>query len=309
MKLAYNILWFEDNDVSYSGKKEIVKNIIEDELGFLFPEPLREIDSRNIEQINYRDIDLIIVDLNLANNDKGTSIVDFIRNTEQVFTEVVFYSSYGEDAVRDALRSFKIDGAYCADRENADFEDKVRQVIHTTVKKVQDLNNMRGLIMAETSDIDKTMLEIIKIGIDNSSLGIRENLINQIFDSVSSKVSRKKEKFDRYYYNKNINQVIKDTVMFDTSEKINAIQFIIDTVSHNVTQPYKYGVFTSRYSEITKKRNILGHENQTSSEGRVIVGVGDHAFEFNDEFCIDIRRRVKKYGDDLDDLLRFVSSL
>ena len=121
MKLTYNILWFEDNDVSYNGKKEMVKNIVEDELGFLFPEPRREINARNIENINYRDIDLIIVDLNLANDDKGTKIVEFIRNSEQVFTEVVFYSSYGEDVVREALKNYRIDGAYCADRRDADF--------------------------------------------------------------------------------------------------------------------------------------------------------------------------------------------
>jgi hypothetical protein len=309
MKLSYNILWFEDNDVSYNGKKEMVKSIVEDDLGFLFPEPKREINAQNIERIDYRDIDLIIVDLNLANDDKGTKIVDFIRNSEQVFTEVVFYSSYGEDAVRDALKNIKIDGAYCADRKDADFEDKVRQVIHTTVKKVQDLNNMRGLIMAETSDIDSTMFDIIKTVLDKDAFGIRNNLVKQIFENVNGKVTGKKTDFDTFHGNQNINRVLKDTVMFDASEKIKAVQFIIDKIEHKITTQYKNEVFKTDYSAITKKRNLLGHVTQKSDEGKIMIGTGEHAFEFNDEFCIEMRRKVKKYGNDLDKLLELINSL
>lgn len=305
MKLSYNILWFEDNDVSFNGKKEMVRAIVEDDLGFIFSEPKREIDATNIEKIDYRDIDLIIVDLNLANNDKGTSIVDFIRNSEQVFTEVVFYSSYGEDVVRESLKNFKIDGAYCADRRDEDFEDKVRQVIYTTVKKVQDLNNMRGLIMAETSDIDKTMLEIIYKVLEKNTSGIGEKLVASIFENVNIKVTEKKDKFDKYN-GKRIEKIVTDSVMFDTSEKIKAVQFIIDSIDDMVTIHYKNDAFKTSYSEITKKRNLLGHETQLPVEGKIIVGTGEHAFEFNDEFCVDMRKKVKKHSGHLESILNLI---
>ena len=256
MRLSYNILWFEDNEVSYNGKKEMVRGIVEDELGFKFPDPRREIDSQNLEQIDYSTIDLIIVDLNLANNDKGTTIVDFIRNSEQVYTEVIFYSSYGEDAVREALKTFRIDGAYCADRRDEDFEDKVRQVIKTTVKKVQDLNNMRGLIMAETSDIDHTMLEIINSAMGLNLFGIKDNLIERIYTNVESKVTNKYTTFNKWKKNSRIDLIIKDNLMFDASQKILALQFIIDSIEHEILTPHKNDVFSNSYSELKQKKRF-----------------------------------------------------
>src|ERR1043166_1646325 len=126
MKLEYNILWFEDIKSSFDAKKNIVKAIVED-FGFIFPEPRNEINGDNIEAIDYEDFDLIIADLNLAGT-KGPALIDKIRNNAGIYTEVVFYSSDGEKAVRTALQEYEIDGAYCAGRENDDFEDKVKRV-------------------------------------------------------------------------------------------------------------------------------------------------------------------------------------
>ena len=301
MNLDYKILWFEDIQSSFNAKKRLVKRVVED-LGFFFPEPRNEINDDNLETIDFKIYDLIIADLNLANGEKGSTILNTIRE-KGIYTEVVFYSSQGEDYVRNELSSFQIDGAYCADRADDDFIDKVSHVIQTTVKKVQDLNNMRGLIMAETSDIDKTMLEIIKAVLEKDALGIRNNLTEHIFDNVNSKVTGKKADFDNYNGNKNINRVLKDTVMFDASEKIKAIQFIIDFIEHEIATPYKNHTFKTNYSAITKKRNLLGHETQKSDDGKIMVGTGEYAFEFNDEFCIDMRKKVKKYSEDLNGIL------
>ena len=88
MRLDYNILWFEDDTVSYNGKKEIVKAIVEDELGFYLPEPRREINGDNIEDINYDDYDLLLVDLNLAGT-RGTNLIDKIRHNEGVYLSLI----------------------------------------------------------------------------------------------------------------------------------------------------------------------------------------------------------------------------
>lgn len=305
MNLDYKLLWFEDVKSSFNAKKRLVKRVVED-LGFVFPEPRNEINDDNLESIDFQIYDLIIADLNLANGEKGSTILNTIRN-KGIYTEVVFYSSQGEDYVRNELRNFQIDGAYCADRENDDFIDKVSHVIKTTIKKVQDLNNMRGLIMAETSDIDKTMFDIINKVIGDNTNGIGEKLSGSIFENIGSKVGQKKDKFDKYY-GKRIDKIINDHVLFDTSEKIKAIQFIFDSIDHDVTVPHKNDVFKTNYSEITKKRNLLGHETPLPVDGKIIVGTGEHSFEFNDEFCIEIRKKVKKHGEDLRELSRVVFS-
>ena len=158
MRIDYRILWFEDNASSYSTKKAFVKNIIED-FGFNFVEPRNEVDGSNIETIPYSMYDLIIADMSLANGSTSIKLMDAIRK-KSVFTEVLFYSSNGEKVVREELAKYNIDGAYCSGRDNDDFEFKVREVIYTLIKKTQDLNSLRGLVMAETSELDKKMEDI-----------------------------------------------------------------------------------------------------------------------------------------------------
>jgi CheY-like chemotaxis protein len=304
MKLKYNILWFEDDKVSYNGKKELVKAIVEDELGFFFPEPRLEIDGTNIQTIDYDDFDLLIVDLNLAGT-KGPALIDKIRHNENIYTEVIFYSSEGEKAVRDALKEYEIDGAYCADRGD-DFEEKARRVIKTTVKKIQDLNNMRGLIMAETSDIDATMFQIIAATLEKNINGISVDVKKFIFDSVGKKVSGKKEAYDSCVRNDNINKVIKDNVMFDTSEKIKAVQFIINAIDHELTIPHRPDIFSTNYSTLKKTRDLLAHVIEDIKDGKKVLRSGNNELEFTDEFCFKLRTDVKKHGADLSGILELI---
>jgi CheY-like chemotaxis protein len=307
MKIDYNILWFEDIKESFNTKKTFVKDIVE-ELGFTFPEPRNEINGENINAINFAEYDLIIVDLNLSKKEKGPELMEKIRQMD-VYTEVVFYSSDGEDAVRAALRDHQIDGAYCAGRANEDFEDKVRKVIKTTIKKVQDINNMRGLIMAETSDIDSIMLDIISFVLEKNINGAKDSLSNLIFENVNAKVTTKKTDFDKFHKNKNINRVIKDSVMFDASQKIIALQFIIDAIDSEITNPQKNNIFATNYTEIKQKRDLLAHVIEEYEDGVKKLKSGGRELEFTDDFCTDMRKKVKHHNKNLEDLYNLIIKL
>jgi hypothetical protein len=305
MKLEYRILWFEDVETSFNAKKRLVKRFIE-KLGFVFPEPKNEINSENLNDLDFQRYDLIIADLNLANGEKGSSILEAIRE-KGVYTEVVFYSSQGEAYVRSELSKFQIDGAYCADRANEDFIDKVEKVIYTTIKKVQDLNNIRGLIMAETSDIDNTMLAIINKVLEQNSFGIKDVLVSKITENVKSKVHSKKDDFDKFHKNKRVDKIIKDNLMFDSYQKILAIQFIIDSIDHEITKPHKGNVFSTAYQELKKTRDLLAHVIEVSEGGKTKLRSGENEFEFTDEFCVDVRLKVKKHSSHLDSLLVLIT--
>ncbi len=306
MNLEYKILWFEDVQSSFYAKQRLVKRIVEG-LGFIFPEPRNEINADNLDNIDFQIYDLIIADLNLANGEKGSAILNSIRE-KGIYTEVIFYSSQGEDYVRNELTKFQIDGVYCADRADDDFIDKVRNVIFTTIKKVQDLNNMRGLIMAETSDIDNIMLKIINTVIEQNSYGLKDKLITTIFANVKSKVNNKKDDFDKYERNARIDKIVKDTLMFDSSQKILATQFIIDSIDHEITNPNKNNVFSHSYSELKQKRDLLAHVIEVFESGKKKLKSGNNELEFTDEFCIDIRIKVRQHSNKLDKILDLILS-
>jgi hypothetical protein len=205
------------------------------------------------------------------------------------------------------LRNFQIDGVYCADRANEDFIDKVEKVIHTTVKKVQDLNNMRGLIMAETSDIDNTMFAIISTVLEQDSFGIKDKLTRAIFENVKCKVNSKKDDFDKYQKNGRIDKVIKDNLMFDTSQKILAVQFIIDAIDHEITKPHQGNKFSDSYTALKQKRDLLAHVIEVYEEGKMKLKSGNRELEFTDEFCIDIRIKVKQHSLSLEEILTVIT--
>lgn len=213
MRLNYHILWFEDNLTAYNIKKEFVREIIS-EFGFNYIEPRREVNGRNIDTINFDQYDVIIADMNLANGDTGMSLMTKIRDEKNIFTEVIFYSSDGEEAVRAELAKYRIDGAYCSGRENDDFENKAKEVIRTLIKKVQDLNNMRGLVMAETSDCDKIMTDIISNSLRNDAQ--RDALSSFIYNYTEQKVKEKYDKQACYHKNNRIDKIIADHLIFDS---------------------------------------------------------------------------------------------
>jgi len=303
MRLDYKILWFEDVESSFNAKKRLVKRVVE-KLGFIFPDPQNEVDARNIDLIDFGVYDLIIADLNLANGAKGSSILESIRD-KGVYTEVVFYSSEGEDYVRGELAKFQIDGAYCADRANEDFIDKVEKVINTTVKKVQDLNNMRGLIMAETSDLDGIMFNIITGVLEKNNAGIGERLESFIYQNVEKKVNEKKVKYEKYA-GKRIDKIIGDNLMFDASQKILAIQFIIDSIDHEFMVPHRNDAFSKDYTELKQKRDLLAHVVEVYEEGKKKLKSGNRELEFTDEFCVQMRVKIKQHGINLNQILALV---
>ncbi len=296
MRIDYNILWFENERSAFNSLKEIVKGIVE-EFGFNFPEPKNEINGDNIETINYDEYDLLIVDLKLAGT-TGTSLIDKIRNQEGVYTEVVFYSSDGERAVRDALKNFEIDGAYCADRNIDDFEPKVKRVIKTTIKKVQDLNNMRGLIMAETSDMDELMRDILTNFFNsNHPADAKEALRKSICDKIIESL------------NGNLKQITKICEQKDPLKLINHRAFDADKISRTLHELIN-GVlkedslselnnFYSEYKEeISVKRNRFGHVKEKIVEGKIVLEshiAGEEPEIFTEEFCRVIRESLKKH--------------
>ncbi|MCI1779063.1 MAG: hypothetical protein LKI53_03805 [Bacteroidales bacterium] len=300
MTIEYNILWVEDNESWYSTTKELFTYTLND-LGFNLIskrcETLDEVKSE-IEKNKLKDYDLLLIDFTLGGSDNGEEIIQFIRNinANPILTDIIFYSSDVEN-VRDSMQKNSLEGVYTADRK--EIETKFEQVVNTTIKKVQDLNNMRGLIMAETSDIDKSMMEIISTTLNNNSFKLKDKLKEKIISNVENKIKEKNKKFNHYQANDDVEKIIKDPLMFDASEKLKATQYIFEEVDHDIANKYKSNGFSDCYEKIINKRNLLGHETPKDIEGKRMLGSGESQFEFNDDFCIEIRKKVREYANDL----------
>ena len=153
MDLEYNILWVEDNEDWVISIEDSIQEIVK-EYGFVFSKKLI---SGKKEGIDYNGYDLILMDFNLSNT-TGDTIIKDIRNFD-VLTDVVFYSEHKSNILKNKVMENNLEGVYYANREKTQFLDKVKRIIQCTIKKVQDLNNLRGLVMAEVSELDSRWIQ------------------------------------------------------------------------------------------------------------------------------------------------------
>jgi hypothetical protein len=167
MEMVYRILWVEDDDNWYRAAHKTIEYLIEDDLGFkLHVTRAKGRDELPVPSI-WRTYDIVFMDLSLvAPNDgsdgDGGDIIRSIRDHE-VYTDVIFYSQSGPKVVRGRARDLELDGVFCAGRDDNAFYDKVKDVIGNTIRKVQDINALRGLVVAEAGDVDALLYEVIDL--------------------------------------------------------------------------------------------------------------------------------------------------
>lgn len=313
MKLDYNILWFEDDNKSFNDKKIFIKSILDD-FYLDFPEPRHEIDGKNIDTIDYSKYDLIIADMNLAKQEKAMSLLDKIRK-QNIFTEVLFYSSDGENAVRKELANYNIDGAYCSGRNIEDFEFKAREVIQTIIKKTQDLVNLRGLVMSEVSELDSLMEDIIFKYYSTKTIDSKEwkkftsKIIKNAQDSLKKRLLPKYEEVEKngaiekkalcsrdcihiWYDTNDITEILKD-FEFDSSKKAHTIHEIIKELGCSADFS-----FSEYNDEIIIVRNDLAHSISEIQDGKEVLVTKKHGTSvFSQDTFLEIRKNIKKYNE------------
>ena len=293
MNLAYRILWFEDEMDWAQSLVLDIKTFIE-ELGFIFSEPRFERNNINIDNIKYEDFDLILMDYNLSGAEKGDILINKIRE-HNFFSEIIFYSAADTPTLRKAVLDNELDGVYCAGRQRDSFLPKVQEVIKATVKKVLDINTLRGIVMAETSDIDEKMLEIISIYVEKLEEDERSVFLNERRGSLIRSTKGKIKKIEStdintFYYN----------YLFDSSHKWRAVMEIVKKL-----YPEKVAITHLYDSEIIKMRNPLAHVKETKDEtGKLQLVYKD--FIFNEQTSKIIFTSLKRHEENFNSILELM---
>lgn len=298
MKLKYKILWIENEEDWVVSIEDQIQEYLEG-LEFVYEKKLI---SKEEEGIDYNDYDLILMDLNLADQPNGAELISKIRELG-TYTDVVFYSSMGIKELRTKGQENELEGVYYSGRTpNTDFIKKVKIVIDSTIKKVQDLDNVRGLVMAEVSELDVRMLSLIDIyyiqkASENKTKEFKKHLVDDVEKTTKRKLN-KSEACDKNCSHKwnsyEIRQIIQD-FEFDASRKAHAIKLIID--AEKISYVAKNGNFYEDYQiEMLKMRNQLAHCVSCVKNGKYILMTKKGEIEFDDKEFQEIRKRIKEYN-------------
>ena len=162
MNTTFKILWFEDEPVWFNMEKLQIEGILKTH--YLIPViERRDGDDFDLEELTGNDYDLIFMDYKLAEGKTGDTIVAAIRNSD-ILTDILFYSSEEQNmlsAIREQMPP--IDGVYLTKRDYTIFTEKAQRIIQKIVKRSEDVVNLRGFVLDNTSAFEVRIREILNI--------------------------------------------------------------------------------------------------------------------------------------------------
>lgn len=299
MKLRYKILWFDNEPDWVESIEDDIREIIEDEYCFIYDKELREKDEPKASYNNY---DLILMDLNLEDEKTGDQLIQNIRDLD-IYTDVLFYSADGISTIKERAQSLGLEGVYFSGRDKDAFIAKLRKVISSTINKIQDLNNIRGLVMAEVSELDILMENVIsryfvESGNDDKINEFNRHIVNDVEQSTKNKLDSNgcEKQCSHKWKNKKIEEIIHQ-LDFDSAKKAHTINIIIN--KEHIYYIAKRANFYEDYKvDIIDMRNNLAHCISELIDGNEVLKLkkkGAKDIVFDAEMFKTVRLNIQKY--------------
>jgi len=296
MRIKYHVFWVEDDNSWFDTTQEIFKDTLE-EWGFVLvcerAKNLEEVKAA-ISSTGLKDYDLLLIDYTLkstsSQQNNGDDVIKFIRSND-IYTDVLFYSS-AVDNIHDSMLKNELEGVYTSDRNNIEY--KFEKVVKTTIKKVQEVNAIRGLLMAETSDLDEIMLKIIKQALSSDTSGnIEKYIVEKIGETITDNIKRADSEDTTTL------QKINDGRIFTSFHKAKLIQKICKLNQIDIKK-----FFENYNKDVLRTRNIFAHVKEGMKDGKkVLISTKTGEDEtFNEERCVEIRKTLIKYREILENI-------
>lgn len=301
MKLKYSILWFDDDKSQFESHDfdYLVAEI--NSWGFDFDEPVYvQTTQEFIEKAPFDDFDLIVVDYDIGENDRYGD--DFIQNVrgQNIYTEIVFYTARGIDKLWESVKEKRLEGVFLSSAEG--IIHKVTQVAKQSVKKVVDLENMRGIVMAQVGDMDNIMKELLKVGLTQIKTSQRKAIYQSFIDQEKDFSKEKCREIQEFSKDRSTKR------MLDLCDSSYRIWSLVEELIKRHPDLQSFDI--SKYNkEILWPRNVLAHgvpENQKGG-GQYFMHKG-RKLKYSEQSAKKIRENLKKYRNIYEEMLNQISS-
>lgn len=176
MSLDVKILWVEEERSWLRGARECLEERLREKLALGLDErdaidiagrAGREIDAKWVrdEVARFKGYDMVFIDyrLNADDDTTGAHFAKQLRSAKK-YTEIIFYSAFKEEAA-EALRreDLQLSGIYLVGRgQNSAPDEFVAEcfpIVEDILGKILDLTRMRGIVVAEMSDIESELAD------------------------------------------------------------------------------------------------------------------------------------------------------
>lgn len=286
MRLSYSILWFDDTEeffdiLDIDGLKSEISS-----WGFQPEIMLVKTPEEFWSYKPFEKIDLIVVDRNLEEYGEGQNFIADLRD-HSIYTEVIFYTAGNASDLWDAIREKQLEGIFVSNRSV--ILSKVYKVGRQAIRKVLDLENMRGIVMAELGELDHLLDDILRAGMPNLPAE-KQGLIYKKFQKQIADQNKKAEtRLASFIENPHVDEMIN---LSDSYKRWINFQRLSD--SHEKLKVLNsVGDFTV---EILKPRNFLAHGRpEINSDGAYVFRHQGEEYIFNDNVSSELRKTILRY--------------
>ncbi|ELA8168570.1 hypothetical protein RGL49_000975 [Vibrio parahaemolyticus] len=291
MKLKYNVLWFDDRPKNVSSAQEHIKIKLA-RMGFeLCLDCRQDVGSETTikKLFQNNDYDLLVVDYKLKESDKdGSDLIKVIRRYCTA-TDIVFYSSETPAKLRSKI---SVDGVYCYNRN--DLPANLTYIIESRLRKVLDLNQMRGLYLAAVADFDHIIDNLFHRLLDKVD---KEKYINEIIDTTSSYHESSLNKIKNLGSNK---EIYEYSSLLSSQPKIQVLIKILNDIDDERLYPY-INLLSDYPQSILVPRNQLAHAMEKSYiQGKYVLKNSKKETEFNFDDFLNLRHKILDYKETFD---------
>lgn len=259
MRLDFNVLWIDDQPDRVGAQVIRIEKQMEGE-GFRFNstpcKTFDEVQSRVKDDVFTDEIDLVLVDWDLGNSLQGQDVIALIRETVR-YKDVVFYSAQTPaDALRKLAFDKGLEGVYCASRE--ELVDEVLGVFESLVKKVLDLDHMRGIVMGATSDIDQMVNECLVVMHAKLDSAEKEMMFKAAIGYVQQRIDGLLKSAEQLKQVTTLEELIAAHMILTANDRLRILGGALKTKTFEAHKGYRESIV--KYQQDTvPKRNELGH--------------------------------------------------
>ena len=296
MGLHYNILWVDDQieDIEEYGLFVSVKGHLQ-KLGFI-PHIVPFKDIENAEQdLKTKKYDLILSDFNIGGVQKNGDVLISNIRAGKIYTEVLFYSA--QSNFRDIAQKLFQDRVSFINLTERNIyrqlENKIKWLVDQTIRKFQEIESLRGLVMTETSHLDSIVENILisyfeADGKHKSTL--RESILKKIIGSIEGNLDKDRR---LKLASKSDSDIIKSR-LFDANKKARTIQDLVSL--EKINDDVKLKDFFKFYKrDVLNLRNDLAHAPVKSKNGVEYLVVSRKDSENNlieEDVIFDLKKSI-----------------
>lgn len=303
----FRILWIDDQKTKCKKDVKMVKRILEsleyeaniEVIDDISKESLNEETGTLHKAIQARDVDLFVIDYNLKNDIFGEDVVEKIRWNNDIYTDIVFYSSEPTSLINAVKNSFDsescmeyFDGVYIAPLGD-EFTEKIKSVIQKIIKSWYNAHSIRGIVLSKASKFEQMVSDIV---IENYTpcLEKLKTDINNKGENVCRTVTEKWNSVKKS--NDPVQTIINDPISFNWKVKEMILRILCDegVISINVWEDIEY---------IFKLRNDFAHNPIHLVDGCLVLSIKDKKHVYNEDDIERIRKSLNRIENDLQNVL------